>query len=343
VLLVAAACVAIRGEAQVRSMRQDSSVNNLAHAPGIALARSGTLGRIRTMGTGPRTMVLIAGMGFGDQTWDEFAKPFEAEYTMYAVTLPGFGGTAPLPLPPEPARFGTTPWIQSSIDAIRTLVDSLGRRDVVLVAHWAVATQIGLRLAIELPDRFTRLVLLSGSLRLRPDAFPGMRLDTPALRRQTVEGMASQWFRTVTRRTWDDNNFMPYDYAMNPRRGLWLWREAAEPGLTVWVRYMLEYYATDLTPDLPRLRVPTLVILPDFDDPTFYVDDPRNNYMRQFVTASWKDVALPDLVQQHVVHGTRLFVHLDKPAEVQKLVREFLRHDGAQRGARRNPIPATRP
>jgi hypothetical protein len=38
------------------------------------------------------------------------------------------------------------------------------------------------------------------------------------------------------RETWDDNNFLPGDYAVNPILGLRLWREAASPQVHVWIR-----------------------------------------------------------------------------------------------------------
>ena len=79
--------------AQARSMAQDSSLDNLVHAAGTALTPMGTLGRVRIAGAGPRHMVLIAGMGFGDDTWEEFAQGYRDRYTMHLVTLPGFGGT----------------------------------------------------------------------------------------------------------------------------------------------------------------------------------------------------------------------------------------------------------
>jgi hypothetical protein len=52
--------------AQTRSMAQDSTLDNLRHPPGVATTALGTLGHVRKLGEGKRTMLLIPGLGFGD-------------------------------------------------------------------------------------------------------------------------------------------------------------------------------------------------------------------------------------------------------------------------------------
>lgn len=150
---------------------------------------------------------------------------------MYAVTLPGFGDTPPLPMPTDGSQFGDTPWTRSTIQAIEALLDQEHLARVTIVAHWALATQIALRLALDHPERVEAVVIVGGPLKVYYEGSPGMLTWTAAQRTQFVEGMGQRWFKTVTRRTWDDNNFMPYDYAINPRRGLFLWREAQAPSL----------------------------------------------------------------------------------------------------------------
>jgi pimeloyl-ACP methyl ester carboxylesterase len=310
---------------QARRMTQDPKLDNLQHAPGTSTAPPGTLGRVRKVGTGPRSMVLIAGMGFGDSIWNEFMDRRLATHTMYAVTLPGFGGTAPLPMPVERARYAETAWIDSSVGALQELLVREDLRGVTVVAHWAVATQVALRLALAEPERVASVVLIAGALRATFPQQPASEQWTPEQRGQAMQVFADRWFKTVTRDTWDDNNYMPYDYAVNPRRGLFLWREAQAASVAVWVRYLLEYYAVDLRPRLPELRAPLLVVHPDFDDPGFYVEDPANNYMKDSTEGSWKGVAaVPNRLEFARVANSRLFVMYDKPDELDRVVDEFL-------------------
>lgn len=309
--------------AQPRSLAQDSSLNNLRHAPGVAIAPDGTLGNVRKVGTGPRTMLLIPGLGFGDGIWSEFMERHAADYTMYAITLPGFGGTAPLALPPEGSSYSETPWTNSAIRAIDSLMsrERIGRYTI--VAHWALATQIAVRLALSHPDRIDAVVLVGGPLKSFYENVQGMANWTTEQRIRANDRLGQAWFKTVTRQTWDDNNFMSYDYAINPRRGLFLWREAQQPSLPVWIRYLLEFYSFDQS-SLKDLKVPTLVAQPGFDDPAFYVE-PGRNYMRNLCIDSWNGAkGLSDRLEFATVPQSRLFIMFDQPEALDRLLSDFL-------------------
>jgi pimeloyl-ACP methyl ester carboxylesterase len=281
--------VATLAAGQPRSMAQDPALNNLRHAEGVATMPAESLGRVRQAGTGPRNMVLLPGLGFGDGIWSEFMDRHQAVYTMYAVTLPGFGGTAPLALPPEGSRYADRPWTKSAINAVRRLIEEKRLERVTIVAHWALATQIALQLAFDLPNRIDAVILVGGPLKSHYESPPGMLTWTAAQRAAYADGVSQKWFKTVTRQTWDDNNFMSYDYSLHPRRGLFLWREAQAPALPVWIHYLLEFYTMDQSSLLAHLRVPTLVVQPGFDDPGFQ-PEPGWNYMRTLCHDSWKGV-----------------------------------------------------
>ncbi len=312
-----------RLDGQPRSMAQDSTLDNLRHSPGIETSALGTLGRVRKVGVGQRTMVLIPGIGFGDDIWTEFMERHKADYTMYAVSLPGFGGTPPLPMPAEGIRYAGLPWIRSAIRGIETLLDRERIARVTIVAHWSLATQIALRLALDRPERVEAVVLIGGVLKAYYEGSQGMLNWTPEQRSAFSEGMASRWFRMVTRKTWDDNNFMSYDYAINPRRALFLWREAQSPTLQVWIRYLLEFYSMDQAAELRNLRVPTLVVQPGFDDPGFYVDAGRN-YMRNNCIDSWKGAAaLNSRLEFATVPSSRLFIMHDQPVALDSILTGF--------------------
>lgn len=319
--LVLAASAAV---AQPRSMAQDPALDNLRHAAGADTAQPNTLGRVRQVGTGPRRMVLIPGLGFGDSVWTEFMERHKAAFTMYAVTLPGFGGTAPPPMPAAGSRYADTPWTKSALAAILTLLDREKIDRVTLVAHWALATQLALQLALDHPDRVEAVVIVGGPLKSYYDNTPGMLEWTAAQRAGYAEGMAAKWFRAVTRQTWDDNNFMSYDYAINPRRGLFLWREAQAPSMPVWIRYLLEFYTFDQSAALATLRVPALVVQPGFDDPGFQ-PEPGWNYMRNLCLDSWKGVTtLSPRLQFVTIPQSRLFVMFDQPDALDRALGSFL-------------------
>lgn len=309
-------------------MAQDPALDNLAHPPGTATTPWGELGRVTRAGDGTRTLLFLPGLGFGDEVWKETAARHAADFRTIAVTLPGFGGTPPLPMPiGDAAPFAELAWTRSSLAALERLLDEERPRKVTVVAHWALASQLALRLALDHPDRVEGLILVGGVLKAYYDNSPQMLHWTPAQRAGFAEGMGQHWFRTVTRDTWDDNNFMSYDYATNPRRALDLWRQAASPTLPVWIRYLLEFYTMDPSAELAKLKVPVLVLQPDFADPAFYVDDGRN-YMRNLCLDSWQGVATPGDAGPPIrfvpVPGSRLFVQYDRPEAQDAAIRELL-------------------
>lgn len=261
-------------------------------------------------------MLLIPGLGFSDGIWTEFMERHKNDHTMYAVTLP---------MPPAESKYAETPWTRSSIKAIEKLLDNERLDRVIIVAHWALASQIALRLALDHPDRVEAVILIGGPLKVYYDGpAPGMLNWTGDQRVRFVEGIGQNWFKTVTRKTWDDNNFMSYDYATNPRRGLFLWREAQTPSLQVWIRYLLEFYSYDLTPELKALKVPTLVVQPGFDDPSFYVEKDRN-YMRNLCLDSWNGAKeLNSKIEFVSIPQSRLFIMFDQPAALDETIERFL-------------------
>lgn len=315
---------------QTPSMAQDPALDNLRHPPGTSTTPEGTFGKVDKVGDGPRSMILIPGLGFGGGIWAEFMARHRTDYTMYAVTLPGFGETAPLPMPPGEARFADLAWTRSAVTAVEELLDRARISRVTLVAHWALGSQIALRLALDHPDRVQAVVLVGGVLKSYYEGTPDMRTWTPAERIGFAEGMGHRWFKTVTRRTWDDNNFMSYDYAVNPRRGLFLWREAQQPSLPVWIRYLLEFYTIDQTAELERLRVPTLVVQPGWDDPAVYVESGRH-YMRNLTIDSWQGAAARSSRLEFVtIPRSRLFIMHDQPEALDQAMARFLTPLGRQ-------------
>jgi hypothetical protein len=110
--------------AQTRSTAQDPALDNLRHAPGTVTTAPDALGAVRRVGTGARTLILIPGLGFGDGIWTEFMDRHAADYTMFAVTLPGFGGTDPWPMPADGESFAKRPWMGYAGRAIERLMDA---------------------------------------------------------------------------------------------------------------------------------------------------------------------------------------------------------------------------
>lgn len=309
---------------QSRILIQDSTLNNLVDPPGYQTAPPGTLGGIKDTGSGTQEMILIPGLGFGGDVFDELTARWNAKYRMHVVTLSGFGGTEAPPAPADSVSFSDETWTHGALRAIEGLIAKKGIERPIIVGHWMTGTQLALRLAMEHPQDSKAVIIIAGSARFVPTDTTRMPAQMPLAQR--VAGidryMAPRWFKTVTRETWDDNNFMPHDYAINPILGLRLWRQAAQPPLHVWVRYLCEFYAQDISLKLDSLTVPTLVILPGLEG--IYHDE-GNNYMVAFTRSSWDG---PPRENPNVTFVTipesRVCLWLDQPEAFDAAVEGFL-------------------
>jgi pimeloyl-ACP methyl ester carboxylesterase len=315
-----------------RIMAQDPALNNLVDPPGYVTAEPGTLGGVLRRGKGEQAVILIPGLGFGASVFGEFMERFADRYRMYAVTLAGFGGTAAPPSPGAKTSFGAQTWTNGALAAIEKLIEDEGLEDPIVVGHWLTGTQLALRLAIEHPKRIKAVILLAGAARLFiTDPRYAEHYGTPERRVASVDGfLAPRWFKTVTRETWDDNNFLPGDYAVHPVRGLRLWREAAAPRLHVWVRYLCEFNAQDVTVGLDKLSVPTLLLEPGLDG---LWHEAGQNYMEAYCHKSWEGAVEknPRITVKTIPHS-RACLWFDQPEPVSAAVSAFL--EGLRQGAR---------
>jgi pimeloyl-ACP methyl ester carboxylesterase len=268
-------------------------------------------------------MILIPGLGFGARVFDELTAALGDRYTFFAVTLPGFAGTAAPPSPPATTSLGEQTWTDGALAAIEKLIVDEAIRDPIVVGHWLTGTQLALRLALAHPREIRGVVVLAGAARLHfADAKRNEAIAALEKRVAGVDLFAQRWFKTVTRETWDDNNFLPGDYAVHPVRGLRLWREAARPSIHVWVRYLCEFNAQDVTLDLPRLAVPTLFLEPGLEGLAF---EPGQSYMEAYLHTSWgaSREANPH-VRVQVVPNARALLWFDQPEATREALARFV-------------------
>lgn len=322
-LIAAPGTVHAQGQC-IRIMDQDSTLNSLIDPPGYKTGVLGKLGKWEKVGTGPQALILIPGLGFGGDIFREFMTEHKDKFTMYAVTLPGFGGT---PAPPSPAAgisYGDMTWTNAAFGAIEKLIESEKIARPVILGHWLTGPQLALRLALKYPKNVRAVIIVSGSACFEMTDTTKMPTHPPLDKRILAIDtyVVPQWFKTVTRETWDDNNFLPQDYAVNPVRGLRLWREAAEPRLHVWVRYLCEFYSQDVTLELDSLKVPTLLLKPGLEGIDF---DPGQNYMDAFCNTGWQAI-LPKqkMLTAVTIPNSRTCLWFDQPEKFESAIDDFL-------------------
>ncbi|HSF14273.1 MAG TPA: alpha/beta hydrolase [Vicinamibacteria bacterium] len=314
---LAAASIGLHG--QERSMAQDPSLNNLVHPEGYETAPLGTFGHVEKQGTGPVPMVLIPGGGFGWSVFEPFMKNQENEYTMYAVSLAGMGGTKAPPMPPEGTSYGEQTWIRGGVRALIDLIEREKLDRPVVGGHFLEGSQIGLRIAIDHPELVRGVILFAGTAVI---TLPNMSPSLEERIRYQDERMAPNWFKTVTLETWNDNNFPPRSYSLDPERGARLFEQVSHGPLPVYIRYLLEFWASDVSLEFGDIATPVLVLTPGF--PEDMLEEEATKWLRYYFLDTWKGVEKIALVERSTIEDAAIFVWLDQPELVGKEVARFV-------------------
>lgn len=300
-------------------MEQDPSLDNLVHPAGYETAPAGTFGRVEKRGHGSVPMVLIAGGGFSGDVFAPFIRAHEGDYTMYAVTLAGMGGTQAPPMPPAGTSYGEQTWIRGAVAALVELIEAEKLDRPVIGGHFIEGSQIGLRMAIDHPELTRGVILFAGTAVM---AIPNMAPTLEQRIRYQDERMAPNWFKTVTLRTWNDNNFPPRSYSLDPERGEALFEQVSHGPLPVFIRYLLEFWASDISLEFGEIQRPVLVLTPGF--PEAMLEDEDTKWLRLYFLDSWNGVEKYPLVQRRTIEDAAIFVWLDQPEKVSEAVSRFV-------------------
>lgn len=161
---------------------------------------------------------------------------------------------------------------------------------------------------------------------LASPAVPGGKtLASRAERAKLVdERLAAQWFKFVTKATFDFNNYRPPQYSLDAEVGAQRWQAVAETPLPTLIRYLCEYSAADYADDYARLQVPTVVLRPEFS--AAVLTDTLQRYVKPLFIASWDRVRdLNPRIDIMDVPRSGIFVSDDQPQTVAAALRRLAR------------------
>src|SRR5882672_5194589 len=142
------------------------AVHRLVNDPGAKTPRGstllGNLGAVEKRGRGPVPMILIADIRTDWSIYRNFMDRNAERYTMYAVTLPGYGG-APAPPRPETLDLKTTPWWDGAEKGVISLIEK-NRLNKPVVIGMAASSHLATRLAVNHPDKIRAAVVIDGNV-----------------------------------------------------------------------------------------------------------------------------------------------------------------------------------
>ncbi len=300
---------------------QDSSINNLVLPEGYKTSKLGELVKVAKMGTGKTDMILIPGWGFGSDIYQSFMKSNLDNYTMYAITIPGFSETQAPPMPPKGTSYGDHVWNNGVIKGIVDLIKNENLEKPVIVANFLQGTQIAFWLAYEYPELISSIIIIGGMAKYY-NASQNFSLSQRVWYADNI--MAPKWFKFVKVKTWHNGNFLADQYSKDPAKGKEIWEKSAVVPIPVLVQYLCELIASDITVRFKDLKVPALVLVPSFDEE--FLSQEENQYVKPYFQLSWQGASEANkLIEIKRVENSHLFIMEDQPEILNKEIFNFVK------------------
>jgi pimeloyl-ACP methyl ester carboxylesterase len=321
----------------------NGTIDNLLIPPGAPRAPNGVLGHVEVLGRGPVPLILIPGAPFTWREWSGFAARNAERYTMYAITIPGYGGT-PLPATPPDEPVEHRAWTNGVVRGLRDLVERRKLDRPVIVANHLMASYYAVRLAGEMECRIGGIIELASD----PIAYDPFRIDVPRTPEERLTRLHQSWlpfYRGVDSVTWSRGTFPGWRLTSDTARARRLGAQQVGTPLHTQVRYFLEYLSDDTSPVLRALRVPMLSVVPKFDSRVL-PDSVRRRLLARLGSvaavedsitqlAYWRrryDVSVPGLATRFLESKTLVMMD-DEPRLIDGVVDEFVgRRRGCQSG-----------
>ncbi len=237
---------------------------------GTAIAKGTPFAHVEKRGEGDQAMILIHGLSTDWRIWEDFMERNSAQYTMYAISLPGSSGSEAPPMPEvdeEGARDpdeSTTPWMDNAVRQLRNLVRDEDIDSPVVIGHTTLGGVLATRLALEYPKYVSQVIAV--------DAFlPWMPMGDGA--RVSIEERNASADETVflikqfDNDRWEQSLQVPSTYSINEDRVEWLAGVMRETEASVKAQWLNELIRFDLETDLHDLAAPMLATYMTVDSP----------------------------------------------------------------------------
>jgi pimeloyl-ACP methyl ester carboxylesterase len=311
----------------------------------------GNLGAVEKRGRGPIPMILIADLRTDWSLFRNFMDRNAERYTMYAVTLPGYGGT-PAPPRPETLDLRSTPWWDGAEKGVINLIEK-NRLSKPVVVGMAASSYLATRLAVNHPDKIRAAIAIGGNVYstfrslANPD-YPATLEERPdvLMKQPGAIGMISEFMPALmpSRESAEARiKALPpaqlAGFAASVReveRARALAIDDAVSSDPRAFRYNVEMFASDLTGGLKSLKIPLLAIPAIHDDNSPMQGGPAPS---QWYEAKMKYPAIPLTVVPF--ENTRTYIIEDAPQELDRAIESFLAGKPAE--GRRGLAMATRP
>jgi pimeloyl-ACP methyl ester carboxylesterase len=312
--------------AQLNGGKKDTiKNNNLILPPDYKCSATDAIPQYSKSGRGDQSLIIIPGLGFDKSIFDDFIKSNQKHYTIYCITLPGYGNTRAPALPSAGTSFGEQTWNKSALNGIKNLIAQEQIKRPIVVGHFVQGTQLALRMAIDFPELVSGVIILGGPAKFilinngKPVEYP-LASSITYIDKVT----APNWFGPISKTDFDNGNYLPEVYSMDKRIAKNLWEQAASVPLPVFVHSLCEFFASDVTLEINKIKCPVLVLRPLFNDEI--LKKPINNYLvPQFINTWDKVKSTNSLFQITDIPNASTSVWKDNPKIVNQRINQFIK------------------
>jgi pimeloyl-ACP methyl ester carboxylesterase len=306
----------------------DVSRNNLALPKEYKTLPDNRPPAIIKKGQGKQVLILVPGMYSGNRSFDGFIARNQGQYKFFLVTPPGINGTPARAMPAAGTSFGELTWTRRLERDILDLIHRDKLTKPVIVAERHPGAQAAVELAIEHPDQIGGVVLVGTNLVQFFSARKDPTRKTPIAFSDRAgfvdESWVGKWFKYVTPETWKNGDLQPQLLSADAARAQTAWDELEAALLEIKIRYLCEFWASDVTRGFDKLQVPVLALVPGFDEK--FLADSANSFAKPAFLDSWETL-VPKHPQLELVKipNARMLVLDDQPKAADDAIATFVR------------------
>jgi pimeloyl-ACP methyl ester carboxylesterase len=190
--------------------------------------------------------------------FEPFMERHGERFTMYAITLPGFGGSEPPPAPAEEGQYSRGPWLDNAERAILQMIKEREIEKPVLVGQ-SLGGHIAVRLLARHPERFRAGIILQ-SMPAYPIDGAGAEVSRET-RMQKVDGALHEQIQHIEDDQWlQQQREWIQSLTSNSAFAEALAEKNANLPKDTSSRYMLEYLAADVQQELAAAQTPPILV-----------------------------------------------------------------------------------
>ncbi len=269
---------------------------------------------VKTMGKGETQMVLVPGLAADWRVWEDFMQRNQDVYTMHAIrAAPGFGD-----VPPPGTEEGETPLMDSAVAGIAATLEEKGLEDAVIMGHGSLGAFLALRVAIEHPQRVSKVVTVDGMLPSMPLGPSG--ITSGAQRDAIARQFSALLLEQFPQDQWEAmTSGEEQSLTAEGRAALKEIYEGAD--FEIGTGYIAEMILVDLAPQLREAEAPVLALYAISAGQSEGDDQPMVLSKRQSQAIMRDSLGASTAVFYH----SRPWLMRDRPESFDETIRTFLR------------------